>query len=158
MRQLCDALCITRLTRAALLATSIALDTANAQSTSVDSADATLRRAVADYVGLYRRNSLDVWEKLFLPSFTAANTRVGGGTSMRTREEFFASQRRYLAGAEVTEELENVRIERNGRLASVWADFIVTENGQRRRGKLVLLALLHAGEWKFHSLLFAYDP
>lgn len=146
-----------RAARGALLAAAIATNAANAQSTSADSADATLKRVVADYVGLYRRDALDQWEKLFLPSFTSANTRADGGTSLRTREEFFASQRRYLAGAEVTEELENVRIERSGRLASAWADFIVNENGQRRRGKLVLLAMQDAGEWKFHSLMFAYN-
>lgn len=122
-----------------------------------DSADAKLRTAVSDYVGLYRRGTLDAWEKLFLPSFTAANTRADGGTSLRTREEFFASQRRYHERSDVTEELENVRIHREGRLASVWADFIVNENGQRNRGKLVLLAMQDAGEWKFHSLMFAYD-
>ena len=124
---------------------------------AVDSADAKLRKAVADYVGLYRKDSLDAWEKLFLPSFTAANTRADGGTSMRTREEFFASQRRYHERADVTEELENVRIERNGRLASVWADFIVNENGRRSRGKLVLLAIEDAGQFRFHALMFAYD-
>ena len=124
---------------------------------AVDSADAKLRKAVADYVGLYRKDSLDAWEKLFMPSFTAANTRADGGTSMRTREEFFASQRRYHERADVTEELENVRIERNGRLASVWADFIVNENGRRSRGKLVLLAMEDAGQFRFHALMFAYD-
>lgn len=124
---------------------------------SPDSADVKIRKAVADYVGLYRKDSLDAWEKLFLPSFTAANTRADGGTSMRTREEFFASQRRYHERADVTEELENVRIERNGRLASVWADFIVNENGRRSRGKLVLLAMEDAGQFRFHALMFAYD-
>ena len=122
-----------------------------------DSADAGIRKAVADYVGLYRRNTLDAWEKLFLPSFTAANTRADGGISLRTRDEFFASQRRYHERSDVTEELENVRIERNGRLASVWADFIVNENGRRSRGKLVLLAIEDAGQFRFHALLFAYD-
>ena len=130
---------------------------ANAQSTSADSADARIRRAVADYAGLYRRDTLDEWEKLFLPSFTAANTRADGGLSLRTRDEFLASQRRYHERAVVTEELENVRIERNGRMASVWADFVVNENGQRSRGKLVLLAMEDAGRFRFHALMFAYD-
>lgn len=146
-----------RPTLTALVIGALALNSVKAQSTSPDSADARLRKAVADYVGLYRRDSLDEWEKLFLPSFTAANTRADGGTSMRTREEFLASQRRYHAGAEVTEVLENVRIERSGRLASVWADFIVNENGRSRRGKLVLLAMDDAGQFRFHALMFAYD-
>ena len=141
----------------AITCVALAINSANAQTTAADSSDASLRKAIADYVGLYRRNTLDAWEKLFLPSFTAANTRADGGTSMRTREEFLAAQRRFHERSDVTEELENVRIERSGRLASVWADFIVSENGQRRRGKLVLLAMQDAGEWKFHSLMFAYD-
>lgn len=134
-----------------------ATDVAESQSTLESSADARLQTAVADYVGLYRRGTLDAWEKLFLSSFTAANTRAGGGTSLRTRDEFFASQRRYHEANEVTEELENIRIERRGRLASVWADFIVNENGRRNRGKLVLLAMEDAGQFKFHALMFSYD-
>ena len=117
---------------AALLLTTVSVSAARAQTR--DSADVKLRMAVDNYVGLYTKTTLDAWEKLFLPSFSAANTRSDGGTSMRTREEFFASQRRYHASRDVTEALENVRIERNGRLASVWADFIVTDNGQRSRG------------------------
>lgn len=134
-----------------------ASNVAESQSTQESSSDARLQRAVADYVGLYRRGTLDAWEKLFFSSFTAANTRADGGTSLRTREEFFASQRRYHEANEVTEELENIRIERSGRLASVWADFIVNENGRRNRGKLVLLAMDDAGQFKFHALMFAYD-
>lgn len=148
---------VMRATIGALLLTLASRNVARAQSTPADSVDARLRQAVAEYVGLYRRGTLEQWEKLFLPSFTAANTRADGGISLRTREEFFASQRRYHERAEVTEELENVRIERNGRLASVWADFIVNENGQRNRGKLVLLAMENAGEFRFHALMFAYD-
>lgn len=124
---------------------------------SQDSSEAKLQKTVADYVGLYQRGTLDQWEKLFLPSFSAANTRADGTTSMRTREEFFASQRRYHERAEVTERLENVRMERNGRLASIWADFIVNENGKESRGRLVLLAIEDASEWKFHSLMFGYN-
>lgn len=146
--------------RATIVAFCLALTAGNvaeSQSTANDSSDARLKRAVADYVGLYRRDSLDAWEKLFLSSFTAANTRADGGTSMRTRDEFLASQRRYHERNDVTEELENVRMERHGRLASVWADFIVNENGRRSRGKLVLLAMEDAGQFRFHALMFAYD-
>ena len=146
--------------RSTIVALCLVLATGNvaeSQSTTGDSSDARLKQAVADYVGLYRRDTLDAWEKLFLSSFTAANTRADGGMSMRNREEFLASQRRYHERNDVTEELENVRIERNGRLASVWADFIVNENGRRNRGKLVLLAMEDAGQIKFHALMFAYD-
>jgi hypothetical protein len=122
------------------------------------SPDPRLDRVVADYVGLWRRETLDQWEKLFLPGFTAANTRADGTTSVRTREEFFEAQRRYHARVDgLREDLENVRIERHGPLASVWTDFVVTDSGQKNRGKLVLLIIEDHGEYKIHSLMFAYD-
>jgi hypothetical protein len=118
-----------------------------------------LDRVIADYVGLYRRETLDQWEKLFLPTFAVANTRPDGTTSLRTRDEFFDAQRRYHARVEnLKEELENVRVERRGRMASVWADFVVTEGSQKNRGKLVLLLMEDRGEYKIHSLMFSYDP
>lgn len=121
--------------------------------------DARLDRVIADYVGLYRRETLDRWEKLFLPTFTVVNTRPDGGTNLRTREEFFEAQRRYHARvANLKEALENVRVERRGRMASVWADFVVTESGKKNRGKLVLLLMEDRGEYKIHSLMFSYDP
>jgi hypothetical protein len=127
-------------------------------SAPVGSNDPRLDRVVADYVGLWRRETLDQWEKLFLPGFTTANTRADGTTSVRTRQEFFDAQRRYHARVGgLREDLENVRIERHGPLASVWADFVVTDSGQKNRGKLVLLIIEDHGEYKIHSLMFAYD-
>jgi hypothetical protein len=121
-------------------------------------ADPRLERVVADYVGLYRRETLDQWEKLFLPSFTAANTRADGTIGTRTRDEFFDAQRRYHARVDgLREDLENVRIERQGPLASVWADFVVTDSGKENRGKLVLLIIQDKDDYKIHSLIFAYD-
>jgi hypothetical protein len=121
--------------------------------------DPQLRRLVADYTGLWRRETLAEWEQLFLPGFTVASTNADGSITIRTREEFFAAQRRYhdrVAG--LREDLENVRIEQQGRLASVWADYIVTEGpaGATRRGRLVLLAIRDRGEYRFHSLMFSY--
>jgi hypothetical protein len=120
--------------------------------------DPRLERVVADYVGLYRRETLDKWEQLFLPSFTVASTRPDGSTGLRTRDEFFQAQRAYHARVDnLKEELENVRIEQRGRLASVWADFVVTESGQKNRGRLVLLVIQDRGEYRIHSLMFSYD-
>ena len=121
--------------------------------------DPRLRRLVADYTGLWRRETLPQWERLFLPGFTVASTNADGSITVRTREEFVAAQRRYhdrVAG--LREDLENVRVERQGRLASVWADYVVTEGpgGERRRGRLVLLAIDDRGEYRFHSLMFSY--
>src|SRR5919108_4814510 len=90
--------------------------------------DPQVRRLVADYTGLWRRETLAQWEQLFLPGFTVASTNADGTITVRTREEFFAAQRRYhdrVAG--LREDLENIRIEQRGRLASVWAEYVVTE-------------------------------
>ena len=128
--------------------------TANTTTTQGDDA---VRRVVTDYVGLWRRETLPQWHELFLPSFTVASTNADGTTTLRTRDEFFAAQQRYherVAG--LREDLENIRIERTGRLASVWADFIVTDSGDKRRGKLVLLLIEERGVYKIHSLMFTY--
>ena len=128
-------------------------------SRDAPSSEPRLDRVIADYVGLWRRETLDQWEKLFLPSFTVANTRSDGTTNLRTREQFFEAQRGYHARvANLREDLENVRVERRGRLASVWADFVVTEGSNRNRGRLVLLLIDDAGEYRIHSLMFSYDP
>ena len=125
---------------------------------ATDPVDPALRQVVADYVGLYRRESLPKWETLFLSSFTVANTRADGSIGMRTRDEFFQAQRQYHARVEgLREDLENVRIEQHGPLASVSADYVVTENGKKNRGKLMLLIIHEPAAWKIHSLIFAYD-
>ena len=130
----------------------------NPVSNSAPAPDPRLERVVADYVGLYRRETLDQWEKLFLPTFTAANTRPDGTIGVRSRDEFFDAQRRYHARVDgLREDLENVRIERKGPLASVWADYVVTEGSQKNRGKLTLQIIQDKADWKIHSLMFAYD-
>ena len=125
----------------------------------LDASDPRLDRVIADYVGLWRRETLPQWETLFLPSFTAANTRPDGSTNLRTREQFLEAQRQYHARVDnLKEELENVRVERRGRMASVWADFVVTDSGKQNRGRLVLLIMEDRGDYKVHSLMFSYDP
>jgi hypothetical protein len=121
--------------------------------------DPRLQRLVAEYTGLWRRETLPQWERLFLPGFTVASTNADGTITVRTREEFLAAQRRYHSRVSgLREELENVRIEKQGRLASIWADYVVTEGpgGATRRGRLVLLAIEDRGEYRFHSLMFSY--
>src|SRR5262245_36089582 len=78
-----------------------------------------LDKVVADYVRLYRRDSLPEWKKLFLPYFTVASTREDGSVTERTLEEFYAAQRKYFdSGRDIKEVLENVQIDRKGKLAS----------------------------------------
>ena len=123
-----------------------------------DARDRALGQVVADYVGLYRRETLDRWRELFLPAFTAASTRPDGTVNLRGLDEFFTAQKRYLdSGRAIREELENVRIERSGRLASVWADFVLHDEAETSRGRLVLLLVEEKGAFKIHALMFSYD-
>jgi hypothetical protein len=124
---------------------------------STPAASADLEKVIADYVGLYRRDSLSEWKKLFLPHFTVASTRKDGTVVERTLEEFYEAQRKYFeSGRAIQEVLENVQIERKGKLASVWADFVLTDEGETRRGKLVLLLIEGTEGFRIHSLMFSY--
>jgi hypothetical protein len=40
--------------------------------------DTALRRTVADYVGLYKHETLDRWRTLFLPTFTEGSEKSRG--------------------------------------------------------------------------------
>ena len=120
--------------------------------------DESLRRVVDDYVALYRSDTLPKWRELFLPSFAAASTNADGSVRLRGLDEFYTAQDRYLAsGRDITEQLANVQIERSGRLASVWADFVLSDAGERSRGRLVLLLIEDRGAWRIHSLMFSYN-
>ncbi|MFM7274059.1 MAG: nuclear transport factor 2 family protein [Gammaproteobacteria bacterium] len=122
-----------------------------------DEADAALRQLVADYTGLYTKQDLPRWRELFLPGFTAASTNEDGSVSVRMLDAFHAAQESGFAeSADMGERLENVRIERHGDLASVWADFVFWADGPPSRGRLVLLAIRQAEGWRLHSLMFAY--
>lgn len=128
-----------------------------AQSQPEADADAGLRQLVADYTGLYTREDLPRWRELFLPGFSAASTNEDGSVSVRGLEDFHAAQARGFADStDMGERLENVRIERHGDLASVWADFVFWADGPPSRGRLVLLAIRQPQGWRFHSLMFAY--
>ena len=137
---------------------SLALTLALAVTTPAPASEANLKRIVGEYVGLYRRDSLPQWRALFLPSFTVASTNADGSVRLRNLDEFYTAQERYLAsGRAIEEKLENVAIERRGRLASVWADFVLTDQGETSRGKLCLSLIEERGSWRIQSLVFAYD-
>ena len=144
--------------RIVLLAVLIAALASSGQAQAADPAADDLARVVADYTGLYTRDRLPEWRKLFLPGFVAGSTRPDGTVLQRNLDEFYEAQRKYLdTGRAIKETLENVRVERNGPLASVWADFVLEEEGERSRGKLVLTLISAEGHFRIHSLLFAYD-
>jgi Domain of unknown function (DUF4440) len=130
---------------------------AEGQGPPVASEDPALRQLVTDYIGLYRRDSLDRWQTLFLPSFTVAFTNPDGSITQRNLEQFVERQRQGFARTpDMHEVLENVRIEQRGSLASVWADFVFTADAPPRRGKLVMLCIREGGTWRIQSLLFSY--
>ena len=123
----------------------------------VQQPDSALRRLVHEYIALYRRDSLERWEGLFLPGFHASFTNSDGSTTSLSLAEFVARQRRgFASNREMSEVLENVRYDRTGRLASVWADFVFRSDAGSRRGRLVLLCIQDRGAWRIQSLLFSY--
>lgn len=124
------------------------------QGTDLDHGLASL---VNDYTALYRQDTFDQWRTLFLPNFTVGSTTADGGRSARTLEQFLTAQERgFGQSRQMGERLENVRTERRGRLASVWADFVFWQDADSTRGRLVLLAIADQSGWKFQSLLFSY--
>lgn len=119
--------------------------------------DRSLDQLVADYIGLYTKETLPRWRTLFLPTFSVASTTAEGGVSTRGLEQFYAAQERgFATSRSMGERLENVRVERRGRMASVWADFVFWQDGETSRGRLVLLAIHQREGWRFHSLMFSY--
>lgn len=119
-------------------------------------ADAAVQRVVDDYIGLYRRETLERWKALFLPAFTASYTNADGSVSSRNLDEFYEAQRSGFAAGEMSETLQNVRIQRTGRLAQVSADFTFTSRGSARQGRLILLMIEQKGEMKIAALVFTY--
>lgn len=129
-------------------------DEADAQATDLDRS---LEQLVTDYTRLYTRETFAEWRGLFLPTFTSTSTTADGGTSVRTLEAFLAAQERGFREAQrMGERLENVRIDRRGRIAMVAADFVYWNNETTRRGTLVLAAVHVREGWRFQSLVFSY--
>ena len=116
-----------------------------------------VQRVVDDYIGLYRKDSLPQWKTLFLPGFTAAYTNADGGVTTRTLEEFYERQRAAFEREAISETLDNVRINRAGRLAHVFADFRFTSGSTTRHGQLMLLMIEVKGQFRIAALTFTYD-
>lgn len=120
--------------------------------------DSGLQRLLHQYIALYRRDSLEHWRTLFLPGFTVAFTNPEGGITERSLEQFLERQwQGFARSPDMHEVLENVAIQQRGSLANVWADFVLTADGQARRGTLVMLCIRDRGAWKIQSLLFSYQ-
>jgi hypothetical protein len=127
-----------------------------ATATRVATTDAAVQRVLEDYIGLYRKDTLDRWRMLFLPGFTASYTNDDGSVTSRTLDEFYERQRSAFAAGAVSETLDNVRTQRAGRLAHVFADFRFTGRGSARPGQLMLLMIEERGQLKIAALTFTY--
>jgi hypothetical protein len=141
----------------AVLVSAAMLATANfslrAQSAA---ADAAVQRVLDDYIGLYRKDTLERWKTLFLPGFTASYTNTDGTVTTRNLDAFYESQRIGFAAGDMSETLQNVRTQRVGRLAQATADFTFTSRGSARPGRLMLLMIEEKGQFKIAALAFTY--
>ena len=116
-----------------------------------------VRQVLSSYIALYEKDSPAAWRRLFLPGFVAAFTNDDGSVTTRTLDEFYERQEKYFAtGHAIREELRNIRLTVDGRLASVHADFVLVDNGSERPGKLVLTFVRERDTYKIHSLAFTY--
>lgn len=118
--------------------------------------DAAVQRVLDDYIGLYRKDTLESWKALFLPGFTASYTNDDATVTTRNLTEFYERQLSAFAAGEVSETLQNVRIQRVGRLAHVSADFRFTGRGTTRPGQLMLLMIEERGLIRIAALTFSY--
>ena len=121
--------------------------------------DRDITRLLEDYIGLYTRESLERWRDLLLPGFIATSTNDDGSLTTRNRDEFYERQRALFAtGKPVREVLENTQVMRNGNLACVSSDFVWSDGETERRGRLMLLLMLHHGVLGIQALTFSYHP
>lgn len=112
---------------------------------------------LADYIGLYARDTLPRWRELFLPGFIATSANEDGSTVTRTLAEFYERQQGLFAtGKPVREVLANTVVQRRGSLASVSADFVWTDGEVSRDGRLMLLLIAEHGRLKVQALTFSY--
>jgi hypothetical protein len=129
---------------------------AGVRGSQAEAGDAAVQRVLDDYIGLYRADTLDRWKTLFLPGFAASYTNDDGTVTTRSLDEFYERQRSAFAAGPVSETLHNVRIQRVGRLAHVYADFRFTARGSTRPGQLMLLMIDEKGQLKIAALTFTY--
>jgi SnoaL-like protein len=110
-----------------------------------------------DYIGLYGRDTLDAWRGLFHPAFVAAYTNDDGTTTSRNLDEFVARQKNYFAtGRTIREDLADVQVDRQGRLASVRAAFTLHDGPTEKKGRLMMLLIHDKDRFVIQSLVFTY--
>ena len=129
-----------------------------AEDAPADLAHSAVEQLVADYIGLYTGPTLERWRTLFHPAVIVAYPDDDGTIRTRTLDEFVTRQKNYFAsGRQISERLENVRIDMGRRIARVTADFIFIDEGEERPGKLGLHLVEGKDGWKIVAVLFSYD-
>ena len=118
----------------------------------------TLDSTIRDYVGLYGSDTLAQWKQLFHPQLTVVFPDADGAIVARNLEQFYAAQASYLpTHKQVSERLENVRIDEGRRIARVSADFVFVDAGVEARGKLGLQLVEGSEGWTIVAIVFSYD-
>jgi hypothetical protein len=117
-----------------------------------------VEKVVADYVGLYKRETLERWRELFHPKMTASHAAEDGTIRVRALDEFYESQRKgFEEDPTMHETLSNVKIAMGKRMARVTADYVFTSEGKPGGGKLGLHLVEGKGGWKIVGVVFSYD-
>lgn len=136
----------------------IAAAATSVADSSGDPAREAVDRLLAGYIGLYAAPTIERWRTLFHPAVLVAFPDDDGSIQTRTLDEFITRQETYFAtGRRISERLENVRIDMGRRIARVSADFIFTDEGEERPGKLGLHLVEGKDGWKIVAVLFAYE-
>jgi hypothetical protein len=129
-----------------------------AEQETLTNPQAEIHTVVNAYIQLYARETLSHWKTLFHPALTVADPAADGTIRVRNLEEFFAAQKGYFeSGRAISERLEDVRIDPGRRIARVNADFVFTDNGEERRGKLGLHLAQGNEGWTIMAIVFSYD-
>ena len=117
-----------------------------------------LDKVIKDYVGLYQKETLDEWKKLFHSSVTVVFPADNGGVNVRNLEEFFQRQKDYFEKRKsISERLENVQLFEGRRIARVVANYVFIDEGEERPGKLGLHLVEGTDGWKIVAVLFSYN-
>lgn len=123
----------------------------------IRASDVEIDALLRDYIALYTRDTLDTWRRLFHPGFVAAFTNDDGTTTSKTLEEFIARQRNYFAsGRPIREEIRQIHVERQGRLATVQAAFTLHDGPTEKNGRLMMLLIRDRDRFLIQSLVFTY--
>jgi hypothetical protein len=116
-----------------------------------------LDEVVEAFLGLYTRDKLPEWRKLFLPSFSCAATNPDGSVASWNLDEFYERQRGLFAtGKPVSETMMNTVKQVTGGIACVRSDYVWTDGTAKKPGRLMMLLIEERGAFRIQALTFSY--